>query len=581
MASTSGVVNTSDFAGRYLVFSWALTSQDATSNKSTISWSLRGAGAASAQYYESGDFLVTIDGEAIFSSSARIRLYNGTIVSSGTIELLHDEQGERSFVVEVAVAIFEEERNVSGEGSFELPNISRYASLITVSDFTDEENPVIIYTNPTSGAVKIELKAGESIFAERELAGTISPYTLVLTSQERVALRDASPDSNELELTCALSTLSGDTVIHTDEAQVKMSIVNALPLISGVLFWDANTITTAITQNEQQFIQNKSLLSVKVGSLSAIKGAELERLEITANNSTISQVVSGASASDITILYGTINSASDTALKVRVYDTRGNYSEYTREIVVYPWEMPSANIECSRAENNDSLVRVYIEASFSYIAGKNELTKKIRYKEEGGTWSAFVTVSGSSISLSLSSSRYSFEITLEDKLAVVTYQAAIDKAEPIVFIDKSLRSVGVACFPENENSLEVQGFDILNELFFHDGELVDFSGINTSGYITSNNDEIVFSLALGKDTRFISSVSFSELKINVRGVSGLLISAAGGYDMLNDSNITVSAQILKNYITITCACASSPAWRETDDTPLSIEIVSALLTMEE
>lgn len=583
MASVSGVVNTTDYNGRYLSFSWALTSQDASANKSFITWSLRGAGSSASQYYESGDFLVKIDGETIFESSARIRLYNGTIVSSGNITLTHYAQGNRDFVVTITAAIFEQSSNVDGAGFFTLPNISRYASLISVDNFTDESNPTAAFINPTGGEISLEIRAAGVVAASRSITGSPSPYVLSLTEAERETLRALSPENNKLAVSYVLITLSGGVSIHEDTMSAEMEIINADPLLSGVLFWDANTDTTAITQNERQLIQTKSLLTVKIGSMSAIKGSELSRVEITANNETITQSISGQSLSDFIMLYGAVNSATNCELLISVIDTRGNKTTQKINLVMYEWSEPSASITCSRSSINGSLVTVDIAARYSSIAGKNSITKRLRYKENGSeTWSSYLTITGSSVSLSLSgASRWLFEIELADLLSSVTYYDTIDEETPILFIDKTLRSFGVACFPKNEHSLEVLGVDIMKALFFEDGETLTIGGsISASGYICENSGEIVFSLALPKSAGNMTTFTLNELKINARGISGQVLGAysASGYDVLADNSLTASAFVSDNMLTV--AITNATAWSETNDTPLSIEICALELTLE-
>ena len=42
--ANSGTVKTNSYEGRYLLFSWTLTSQNLKANTSTIAWTLKGAG---------------------------------------------------------------------------------------------------------------------------------------------------------------------------------------------------------------------------------------------------------------------------------------------------------------------------------------------------------------------------------------------------------------------------------------------------------------------------------------------------------------------------------------------------------
>ena len=57
----SGSFNTGAYSGRYLQFAWTARTSDIVNNKTTIDWTLKGAGGSSS-WYMSGNFKVVIDG---------------------------------------------------------------------------------------------------------------------------------------------------------------------------------------------------------------------------------------------------------------------------------------------------------------------------------------------------------------------------------------------------------------------------------------------------------------------------------------------------------------------------------------
>ena len=95
--ANSGSFNTSDYNGRYLTLSWSLTGQNPADNTSTISWSLRGAGSSPEAYYNAGNFKVIINDVTVYQSATRIRLYNGTLVASGSLTISHYPDGQKDF----------------------------------------------------------------------------------------------------------------------------------------------------------------------------------------------------------------------------------------------------------------------------------------------------------------------------------------------------------------------------------------------------------------------------------------------------------------------------------------------------
>lgn len=130
--ASSGSFNTSAYGSgdyhRYLTFSWSVKSQSVASNKTTISWTLKGAGGSTNSWVQSGNFKVVINGEVVYSSATRINLYNGTVVASGTYTMSHNTQGNKSFSASAEAGIYTVAVNCSGSGSWALPQIPRYAT---------------------------------------------------------------------------------------------------------------------------------------------------------------------------------------------------------------------------------------------------------------------------------------------------------------------------------------------------------------------------------------------------------------------------------------------------------------------
>ena len=122
----SGTVNSSNYEGRYVQLTWSAT-QSVANNNSTISWELKGAGQGQAGWYMSGGFYVEIAGNVVcdWSTDTRIKLYNGTSIASGSLTIGHNDDGSRTFSVNIKAGIYTYARNCSGSGSFTLNTIAR------------------------------------------------------------------------------------------------------------------------------------------------------------------------------------------------------------------------------------------------------------------------------------------------------------------------------------------------------------------------------------------------------------------------------------------------------------------------
>ena len=134
--ANSGNFATSAYSNRSLTFNWSVASQSIANNQTTINWNLKGSGSASG-WYESGNFQVKIDGNVVYSSSTRIRLYNGTTVAEGSYTFTHDNSGNKSFSAYVQAGIYTIAVNVSGSGSWSLPTIARLSSIDDFQKGTD------------------------------------------------------------------------------------------------------------------------------------------------------------------------------------------------------------------------------------------------------------------------------------------------------------------------------------------------------------------------------------------------------------------------------------------------------------
>lgn len=126
--NTSGHNASSTVGTRYLTFSWSVKEQDIATNKTVISWTLKGAGGNADYYYMAGNFKVVIDGDTVYSSSSRIELYGDTKVASGTKTLYHNTDGSRKFSASAEAGIYNVAVNCGGSDSWDLPKIARYGT---------------------------------------------------------------------------------------------------------------------------------------------------------------------------------------------------------------------------------------------------------------------------------------------------------------------------------------------------------------------------------------------------------------------------------------------------------------------
>ena len=483
--ATSGSFNTSGYEGRYLTFSWSLSSQSADTNSSVISWSLKGAGSASSSWYNAGNFKVVINGTTVYSSSTRIKLYNGTVVASGNFTINHNSDGSKSFSASAQAGIYYVAVNCTGSGSWSLPTINRYALITYVSNFTDIVNPSVSFTNPNNSTIKFDLVANNTVIATRTVSSPSSPYAIALTDTERNNLRAQTPNSNTLTVTYRVNTMSSGSVINTSSANATMTIVNANPTISNITYQDTNSTTTAITGNNQNIIQNNSTVSFTFGSLQALKSATLSKIEITVNAVKVTVNLSGSSATNRVVSFGAINSSSSLNATIVLTDSRGNKVTATKNISMLAWSLPTAIITCARQSNYYSETDLNVNADYSSLGGNNTISIKYQTKESiSGSWSALSNIQDNvTYTISLDNTKaWDIKVIVTDRLGSTTYNLSIDRGIPIVYFDRLRRSVGINCFPKNDNSVESEGLVLDDIIYVGSQTLYDSGYLDTIGY---------------------------------------------------------------------------------------------------
>ena len=404
------------------------------------------------------------------NTSQKLTYNSDTVLFSQTVTIPHNADGSKSIYVEAKISHSRFSSDWNGF-TVALSQIPRQATLTAVQNFNDEQNPTITYSNPAGNAVSslqacISLTGSRADVPYRDISKTGSSYTFNLTSAERTTLRNASPNSNTLNVIFYVKTvIAGQTYYSTKNA--TMSIVNGNPTISGVTYKDNNASSVAVSQNNQIIIQNQSQLLFNFSTLTALKSATLTKIEVTINSVTKSMSLSGASKSNVSLIFGLVNTSSNTNASIKLTDSRGNTTTVSKSITIQAWIAPSAIITCQRKNNYYSDTNLYVNADFSSLGGKNSITITYYYKlTTASSWTTGGTMSDeSTVTIDLDNTKeWNIKVTVTDVFATTTYLLAVDKGIPIIYFDRLLRAVGVNCFPDEEGSFATDGLFSLSEL---------------------------------------------------------------------------------------------------------------------
>lgn len=309
---------------------------------------------------------------------------------------------------------------VSGSATVTLDRIPRYASLKSVSDFTDEANPVISYSNPAGTAVSslqvcISLDGVEAKTSYKDVPKTGTEYTLSLTEAERNSLRASATNSNTLQVYFLLKTVlaSGSNVASKP---AKMNIVNADPVVSPAVV-DTNSTTKTLTGDSSILVALHSTASVTINA-TAQKYATIKSKKVEHGTA----VLTGD---------GTL-SVTNNPIKITVTDSRGNYTPITATNTIVPYINPTCLIGNNIPEADGTFKLVVSGLFYNSTIGKtsNTLTVQYRRKTAGGSYGNWTTFS--SVSKSGNSYTATVNLTGLDYQTVYTFQArAIDKLNPV------------------------------------------------------------------------------------------------------------------------------------------------------
>lgn len=342
--------------------------------------------------------------------------------------------------------------SITASGSITLDRIARNATIVTATDFTDETNPTLTYSNPSSFSCDVSIEfAGGSITRAGAASGSGGSYTMQLTDSERTALRNASKDSPTLKVTYVLKTTIDGTAYYS-RAERKMNVVNASPELGAISYEDSNAATVAVTGDKSRIIQNHSTLSVKVPTATAKKGATIASYTIAFGG------VSKTVTSSGTVSLGAVDVSYSQALTVTATDSRGFTASKSVQVTVDDYSAPTAVIDLHRLNNFEPTTYITASARYSYLNGKNAVTISAKFKKVSDSSYGTPIELEDSIQSTVTCDRdsaYDFVVTIADKLDETTYNLTLGKGIPSFFIDTQKSSVGVNCLPSQSDVLQL------------------------------------------------------------------------------------------------------------------------------
>lgn len=456
MASSGSI--TGAYRGYTLRADWSVV-QNAAGNYSdvTVNHTLV-IGSAYSLNIASRTNTCSIGGASQGYTSGAINQKGGSVLLGTTVHrVAHDADGTKTAQL---IDTFNINATIDGKkvgsivasGSISLDRIARSATIVTANDFTDETNPTLTYSNPSSFACDVSIEfAGGSITRTGAISGTSGSYTMQLTDSERTTLRNASKNSPTLKVTYALKTTIDGTAYYS-RAERKMNVVNAAPELGAVSYEDTNAATVAVTGDKSRIIQNHSTLTVTIPTATAKKGATIASYTIAFGGVTKTVTAAGA------VSLGAVDVSYSQALTVTAKDSRGFTANKSVQVTVDDHSAPTAVIDLHRLNNFEPTTYITASARYSYLNGKNAVTISAKFKKVSDLSFGAPIELEDSIQSTVTCDRdaaYDFVVTVADKLETTEYNLTLGKGIPAFFIDTQKSSVGVNCLPTQSDVLQL------------------------------------------------------------------------------------------------------------------------------
>lgn len=459
-------VQTAKYDGRYLRLTVVEESTSIENNTSTLRWTLESLGGVQA-WYTIYNWGVTIDGQEIYPitttgyNTGKFPASKGS--RTGTVTVVHNDDGTAPDVSFTLYGKVYYSGTASFTGSISLTTIPRASVPSILPNTFNIGNTITIKTNRKSTRFKHNVILYFGTYSY-QIATNVTDTVTFNTSTIANNMYQQIPNAPYGIGNITLETYDGSTYIGTQYSTFTARVANSEPGFD-TSYLDTNATTVAITNNNQQIIRNNSTLQVNVTNAVARNYATLSSVRVTINGVTYDGTFSGSSA---TFNIGTLNISSNTTAQVKVTDSRGFSLTKSLNIIVLDWELPTAIITLQRENNFYSETNINVNADYSSLDSKNIITIKVREKKTTEVnYGAYTTLQDNVTTQLTLDNNYAWDVQVlvQDLIGSTTYNLVLSRGMPIVFFDRKRSSTGFNCFPQQDQSVEINGKNIFDAIY--------------------------------------------------------------------------------------------------------------------
>lgn len=342
--ATSGSFITTGYADAgwpdHYVFNWSVLSQSIENNTTTITWTLKGAGADDSYNYTIvKKRKITVNGNTQEVTTEQKTL-NGTVAFSGTAIITHNSDGTGKFSASAQGAFYYNEYNSSGSGSWDLPAIPRATKPTLSATSITMGNNVTITLSPASSSFKHKIRytfgsltgqtSGLSVGADFTSSGNV---TVTFTPPTSLASQIPNALSGVCTVYCYTYNSSGTQIGSPTSLTLTLNVPNYTPTVNSITLTGNNTLGSA-------YVRGKSTVNI-TAKVSSSYGATIARWTTTVDG----VVYTTSTVTPVTTLEGTITSEPLTSgtktFPVTVVDSRGKTATVnSTSITVYDYSAP-------------------------------------------------------------------------------------------------------------------------------------------------------------------------------------------------------------------------------------------------
>ena len=362
---------------RFLTFSWESTGQDVENNKTTISYTLKGAGTYTG-WINTRNIKLVVNGTTVYTATGPIKVYNGTVLKSGTATISHNNDGTKNLSASAECGIYYSTINSKGNGSWDLKTIPRASTIKAVNGDIGSETTITIakassnYTNTLTWSCS-------------GLNGTIVTKTTATSVKFAIptSIYEKIPNAKKATVTVICETFNGSTSLGTSTCTFD-AIANentCRPDVSFTSIFDANRISINVTKDNKKFIKDISTARISGIVATPKNSATITSVTAKCGNKTLEALKDGAIIDPLAFVGGI---PSGTFL-LTATDSRGYSYTLTHEATLYDYFTPTITAKVQRVVQSGNIVKAEYSGKFYNGEISTGMKLELGYLKEGTT----------------------------------------------------------------------------------------------------------------------------------------------------------------------------------------------------